>query len=123
MNGLFYVISAAWLLYGIYAAVNEWRMKHRGLRLEASVKGHETDGARYYPLLGYHLEGRYVESRSIVGVAAGRRMAQGEKCEIWVLPRNPAKVLIVGQSNRPAYLFSILIGLCCCAASIWMTLR
>ena len=123
MIGLFYLISVAWLVYGVYQAWAEWRLAHKGTRLPATVKGHQTDGARYYPLLGYTLDGQYREAKSTVGFAPKKRPAQGSPCEIWVLPQKPEQALMVGQSNKPAYIFSILMGLGCCAVSLWMILR
>ena len=117
---LLYLMTAAWLIYGISLWTREVRLAKSGIALTAHVKGNETnDGRLFRPVIGYTYEGKYYET--VCSYADKAKLDVGTPMEIRILAGSPNKPERAGTSLRRTYGFSFVVGALALGASLYVT--
>ncbi len=116
---LLFIVTAAWLSYGLYLLYRDTMLAKHGETINARVTGHETSsGTTFYPLLSYTFQGRYHEVRYHIGDK--NRFDSSVPLPIRVCEKWPEKPQIAGTSNRRTMIFSLVVGGICLLLSIYL---
>ncbi len=91
---LLFIVTAAWLSYGLYLLYRDTMLAKHGETINARVTGHETSsGTTFYPLLSYTFQGRYHEVRYHIGDK--NRFDSSVPLPIRVLPSAPRSTQVL----------------------------